>query len=119
MDKRKDTSRRSFITKISKGVIGATLFPSIISAKDRIRNREELLRPATYSANDQLQIALIGSGGMGTADTNTAITVPGVKLIAVCDLYDGRLAEAKKRWGSDIEHKMKYYAIPKCVIFSS
>src|SRR5205085_9625275 len=88
-----------------------TLFPSIISAKDRIRNREELLRPATYSANDQLQIALIGSGGMGTADTNTAITVPGVKLIAVCDLYDGRLAEAKKRWGSDIDTTKDYREI--------
>ena len=33
---------------------------------------------------------------------STCITVPGVKLVAVCDLYDGRLAAAKKRWGNDI-----------------
>ena len=39
---------------------------------------------------------------MGLADANTAITVPGVKLVAACDLYDGRLADAKRIYGSDI-----------------
>jgi predicted dehydrogenase len=39
---------------------------------------------------------------MGTADANTAITVPGVKLIAACDLYDGHLEAAKKSYGTDI-----------------
>src|SRR4051812_35301440 len=98
-----DESRRSFITKISKGVAGAALIPSIITARNRNKSFEELVRSGqNYSANDQLQIALIGAGGMGTADTNTAITVPGVKLLAVCDLYDGRLADAKKKWGNDI-----------------
>ena len=48
-----------------------------------------------HAANDQVQVALIGSGGMGVADATTCITVPGVKLVAVCDLYDGRIAEAK------------------------
>ena len=71
------------------------MFPAVVTAKDSKRNLEELLRSNQhFSANDQIQVALIGSGGMGVADTNTCITVPGVKLIAVCDLYDGRLAEA-------------------------
>ena len=39
---------------------------------------------------------------MGVADATTAISVPGIKLLAVCDLYDGRLTQAKKRWGNDI-----------------
>src|SRR3954464_942468 len=99
-----DDSRRSFITKISKGVAGAALIPSIVTAKDRKRNLEELVRSGQkFAPNDQLQIALIGAGGMGTADTNTAITVPGIKLVAVCDLYDGRLQDAKKKWGADID----------------
>src|SRR6476661_617663 len=104
MDKEKnDKSRRSFITNATKAAIGASLFPSIVTARDRARHLENLQRvKQQYSANDQLQIALIGSGGMGVADATTAITVPGIKLLAVCDLYDGRLAEAKKRWGSDI-----------------
>jgi predicted dehydrogenase len=104
-----DKSRRSFITNATKAAIGASLFPSIVTARDRERNQEHLLRiTEQYSANDQLQIALIGSGGMGVADATTALTVPGIKLLAVCDLYDGRLAEAKKRWGNDIATTRNY-----------
>lgn len=107
-----DDSRRSFITKITKGVVGAALVPSIVTAKDRKRNLEELVRSQQkYSANDQIQIALIGAGGMGTADTNTAITVPGIKLLAVCDLYDGRLASAKTKWGNDLALTKDYREI--------
>lgn len=102
-------SRRSFLTKMTKGAVGAALFPSIVTAKDRKRNLEELVRSEQkYSANDQIQIALIGAGGMGTADTNTAITVPGIKLVAVCDLYDGRLAAAKTKWGNDLTLTREY-----------
>ena len=112
MAKNSQNSRRTFLTNVTKGMIGATIFPSVITARDRTRNVEELLRqPQKFSANDQLQIALIGAGGMGTADTNTAITVPGVKLLAVCDLYDGRLADAKKRWGADIATTRDYREI--------
>lgn len=103
MAENNDQSRRSFLTKVTKGVVGATLVPNIITAADRKRNLESLHRaPQRFMANDNIQIALIGAGGMGTADANTAITVPGVKLIAACDLYDGRLAEAKKNYGQDI-----------------
>jgi len=52
--------------------------------------------------NDSIQIALIGAGGMGMGDTNLALSIPGVKLVAVCDVYDGRLARARERWGSDL-----------------
>ncbi|MVT07417.1 Gfo/Idh/MocA family protein [Chitinophaga tropicalis] len=98
-----NNSRRGFISKVAKGVVGASLFPTIITAADRQRNLRSLSRTnEKYSANDQIQIALIGAGGMGTADANTAITVPGAKLVAACDLYDGRLADARKKWGNDI-----------------
>jgi predicted dehydrogenase len=96
-------SRRSFITNAAKAAIGATFIPNIIAAQDRAKNVKALGRDRnTFTANDQIQVALIGSGGMGVADATTAITVPGIKLIAVCDLYDGRLEQAKKRWGNDI-----------------
>ncbi|SHM29193.1 Predicted dehydrogenase [Chitinophaga jiangningensis] len=107
-----ENSRRNFISKFAKGVVGASLLPNIITAADRKRNIESLSRlNEKYSANDQIQIALIGAGGMGTADANTAITVPGVKLIAACDLYDGRLADAKKKWGGDIYTTRNYNEI--------
>ena len=54
------------------------------------------------AANDHLQIALIGAGGQGMGDTKTAVQVPGVKLVAVADCYDGRLARSKELWGNDI-----------------
>ncbi len=54
------------------------------------------------AANDQIQIALIGAGGQGMGDTKAAIQVPGVKLVAVADCYDGRLEHSKELWGQDI-----------------
>src|SRR5207302_2039652 len=54
------------------------------------------------AANDHIQIALIGAGGQGMGDTKTAIEVPGVKLVAVADCYNGRLAHSKELWGDDI-----------------
>src|SRR5215468_1491029 len=94
-------SRRKFIHKVTKGLIGASLAPEIIRAADREQN-EWLQRTETFLPNDNVQVALIGAGGMGNADADTCITVPGVKLIAVCDLYDGRLQSAKKKFGNDI-----------------
>ncbi|HEY6491457.1 MAG: Gfo/Idh/MocA family oxidoreductase [Terracidiphilus sp.] len=54
------------------------------------------------SANDQIQIALIGAGGQGQGDTKTAVQVPGVKLVAVADCYNGRLEHSKEVWGNDV-----------------
>ena len=98
----KKNSRRSFIEKMATGVVGASLAPALASASgDQVR-RESLSRTTKVSGEDTIRLALIGAGGMGLADANTAITVPGVKLVAVCDLYDGRLADAKKIYGNDI-----------------
>jgi len=55
-----------------------------------------------FSSNDTINIACIGMGIMGFGDTATAIKVPGVKLVAVCDLYDGRLERAKEVFGKDV-----------------
>jgi len=54
------------------------------------------------SANDKIQIATIGIGGMGTADTKTALSLGDVAVVAVCDLYDGRRARAKEVFGDHL-----------------
>ncbi|MCP5113619.1 MAG: Gfo/Idh/MocA family oxidoreductase, partial [bacterium] len=54
------------------------------------------------AANDNIQVATIGIGGMGGADTRSALAVPGVKLVAASDVYDGRLVRAKEGWGKDL-----------------
>jgi predicted dehydrogenase len=57
---------------------------------------------APKSPNDQIHLALVGAGIQGQTDTRFALQVPGVKLVAVADCYDGRLAHAKELWGSDV-----------------
>ncbi len=56
----------------------------------------------SYAANDRIQIATIGVGGMGSGDTRMALSVPGVELVAVADVYDGRLRRAREVWGDHI-----------------
>jgi len=58
--------------------------------------------PAKVAATDRIRIATIGFGGMGSGDTGYALSVPGVELAAVCDVYDGRLTRAKEIHGSQI-----------------
>ena len=59
--------------------------------------------PATpIAANDHIQFGLIGAGIQGMGDTKAAVQVPGVKLVAVADCYNGRLERSKEFWGDDI-----------------
>lgn len=94
-------ARRAFIQKLSKGVAASALLPGIANAAENLPHTEELTRKY-QSPNDNIQIALIGAGDMGNGDAQTAISIPGVKLVAACDLYDGRLDQAKKKYGNDI-----------------
>jgi len=57
---------------------------------------------APKSANDKIQFALIGAGGMGTGDANSALSVGGTQIVAVADIYEGRLTRAKERWGNQL-----------------
>ncbi|MGH9348522.1 MAG: Gfo/Idh/MocA family protein [Vicinamibacterales bacterium] len=54
------------------------------------------------SANDRIQLATIGCGIQGINDTRTALGVPGVELVAVADVYDGRLIRATEEWGDHL-----------------
>ncbi len=53
-----------------------------------------------FSANDRIQFALIGAGGMGMSDARMALQVGGTRLVAVADVYDGRLTRARELWGN-------------------
>ena len=103
------TTRRKFINTLTQTVLASAVFPGIAGASSK--ERHEVMKREKYGPNDTIRIALIGAGGMGTADANTAITVPGVKLIAACDLYDGRLAAARKLYGNDLITTRNYKEI--------
>jgi len=52
--------------------------------------------------SERVQFATIGFGIQGQSDTGSALRVPGVRLAAVADVYDGRQALAKERVGKDV-----------------
>lgn len=63
---------------------------------------------AQTSPNDKIRLALIGAGGMGSGDANTAISTGLAELVAVADIYDGRLTRAKEIWGAHIQTTRDY-----------
>ena len=65
----------------------------------------------TLGPNDQINIALIGAGGRGQSITTTALQVPNIKILAVADCYDGRLAHAKELWGANVATTRDYKEI--------
>uniref|UniRef100_Q02BI4 Oxidoreductase domain protein n=1 Tax=Solibacter usitatus (strain Ellin6076) TaxID=234267 RepID=Q02BI4_SOLUE len=60
------------------------------------------LTAQTVPANDRVRIALIGAGGQGSGDTRNSLSVGGVELVAVADIYDGRLKRAREVWGDQV-----------------
>src|ERR1700712_1341905 len=95
------SSRRRFIKNLTGSAAAMAVGSGALAQAHEDRYFEALQRKR-ISINDNLNIGLIGAGGMGTQDTITALKVPGIKLLAVCDLYDGRLKDAKTKWGADI-----------------
>jgi predicted dehydrogenase len=81
------TSRRHFI---GAAALGAALASE--AAADS---------PQNPSANDRLRVALIGNGIQGNGDARMSISA-GAELVAVADVYEGRLTRAKEQWGNQI-----------------
>lgn len=96
-----DSSRRNFIKKMA-AASAAVAVGNAAFATQTNNNYFEKLHRTPFSANDKINIALIGAGGMGTQDVITALKTPNVKLVAVCDLYKGRLKDATTKWGNDL-----------------
>ena len=91
-----ELNRRNFLRAAGTASAGTLLAPNLHAL---VMPQSEPGR--TIAANDHIQIALIGAGGQGQGDTKVAVQVPGVKLVAVADCYNGRLERAKEIWGPD------------------
>ena len=95
------TSRRTFLGKLAAAALAGGATPQLLTASER--SRAMILEARRYrSPNDQVQLAVIGAGGMGMADVDTAMEVPGIRMVAACDLYDGRLEAAREKHGQDL-----------------
>jgi len=91
------------------GGVAASAFPHLLLGKESANSHSGI--KTSKQEVLPVRLALIGKGGQGTSDTRTALRVPGVKLVAVCDLYDARLQDAKKEWGSDVFTTREYKEI--------
>jgi len=105
------TSRRKFLQQIgSLGIVAAAGPLKSLAAKEKAEER--IIRYSRkITANDTIRLAVIGFGIQGHYDLATALKVPGVELIAVCDLYSGRLQNAKELYGDQIFTTKNYHEI--------
>jgi predicted dehydrogenase len=89
--------RRNFLKAASLAAAGTNLHLLAESSP-------ELALPLAQAAspNNQIQFALIGAGIRGQSDASVAVQVPGAKIVAVADSYDGRLAHSKELWGDNL-----------------
>ena len=64
---------------------------------------EDLLAdaPQRVSPNDRVRVALIGNGIRGNGDAQESM-IAGSEIVAVADVYVGRLTRAKEQWGNGI-----------------
>lgn len=105
--KKPTSSRRNFIKKAVGSSILAGATPSILLASNNNSKQSVFLKAPEkeqkkYAANDQVNVAVIGMGIMGFNNLGTTVQIPGVKFVAACDLYSGRLERTKELYGKDI-----------------
>src|SRR6476469_10587579 len=102
MTNQNQSSRRRFLQQIGATSLLAAASPfASLAAQEKAEER--ILRyDRKISPNDKVRLAVIGFGIQGQGDLATAIKVPGVELAGVCDLYTGRLQNAKELYGDDL-----------------
>ena len=96
------SSRRKFLQLIGATSIAGIASPlSALAAKQKAEERI-LLYEKRVSAGEKIRLGVIGFGVQGHFDLETALKVPGVELGGICDLYTGRLDNAKEMYGKDL-----------------
>jgi predicted dehydrogenase len=84
--------RRRFL-KSAAALAAATTLPGWFLAEAAAAERP---RTRPLGPNDQPAVALVGCGGMGRANARNAARFG--RVVALCDVDDARIAEARKEW---------------------
>ena len=86
-------SRRAFL----KGLAGVAAVAGVPAwyVEDCLAQEAAKVKPP--GVGEGLNVGLIGCGGQGTGDTMNADRL-GAKIVAVCDVDEAHVANAKKRW---------------------
>jgi predicted dehydrogenase len=82
------SNRRRFIQQSSAFAAGAFILPTATLATP---NRKSIM-----ASSDQINIGAVGLNGMGWADLSSALKVPGVNVVALCDV-DQHVLDARMK----------------------
>ncbi len=96
------SSRRTFL-KVTAGSAAAATMPNVLATRPVVAS--------AFAANDRIRLATIGMGIIGFEDTQTALKVPGVELVAASDCYQGRLERTREVFGSHVAVTRDYREI--------
>ncbi|MBI1780353.1 MAG: Gfo/Idh/MocA family oxidoreductase [Sphingobacteriales bacterium] len=108
MSKDNSTSRRKFLQQIGATTLITAASPlSSLASKEKVEERI-LHYERKIASNDKIRLGVIGYGIQGHFDLNSALKVPGVELAGICDLYLGRLENAKEQFGNNIFTTINY-----------
>ena len=108
MNSKDKSSRRRFLTQI--GATGlVTLINPIATATAQAKAEERIMKyNKKFSTLDTIRLGVIGYGVQGHFDLDTALRIPGVELAGICDLYLGRLENAKELFGKELYTTTNY-----------
>ena len=96
----KKTKRREFVKKLSIGGIVLTGIGKKSKQSELLARDMSEIENSSYSSNDQIQLAIIGCGIQGQINARVAENANGIKVVAACDLYEGRLDKMKEDYGA-------------------
>jgi predicted dehydrogenase len=102
MENKSKSSRRDFLKLATTSTLAASAAPTILGSSSAAAATGQV------SPNNKIRLGTIGMGIIGFEDTQTALKVPGVELVAAADCYKGRLERTKEVFGSQV-HTTHHY----------
>jgi predicted dehydrogenase len=99
-------NRREFIRRsglVTAGTVALRSGNKIVWASDP--------GPASVPPSERVRVGVIGIGMRAMGVTGSFVVAPGVELVAVADVYDGRLTRAKELFGEKLETTKDYRRI--------
>jgi predicted dehydrogenase len=90
----KNLSRRNFLSTAAIGVAGFTILPSLNSCASK-----------AVAANDSIRLGFIGMGRQATFLLNGFLQIPGVEVVAGCDVYGRKRTRFENKVNAFYEEK--------------
>lgn len=108
MSNQNQASRRKFLQQIGAATLITAASPlQSLYAREKAEERI-LFYERKISSGDKIRLGVIGFGVQGHFDLQTALKVPGIELAGICDLYTGRLENAKEIYGNNLYTTRNY-----------